>query len=144
MKIFTSITIFLLSLNTIAAIFEENCSSADARLKITTGLSKNTVTLTEAGLTPQGYYEESATEYSLADVRIQKSDEASVVNEVNSTCENGYGWENVKTITTKKVTVTKDDGSEFPKKTAGLSKDKKSVEKYVICESEVKEQVRCD
>lgn len=111
-----------------ASYYQSVCTSADGYTKIANGHSKNFVKLTE--YTYGSVYSVDTIDYKRSDLDIK---ELKNMELDSKTICNRYLYSK-KTITYKKLSITKKDGSLFPSSTIGVSKDLKSVEADMLCE----------
>lgn len=128
------------SLNATASFMQEECSNADATVRLSTGHVSNKVVFTVVSES-----QSSAVQVALMDLSRETLAKTDVENNHNSSCkpgdQHGIGfWDNISTV---KVKITKKDGSSFPSGTAHASEDLKSVVTTLICHRHVNSMYPC-
>jgi hypothetical protein len=68
-----------------------------------------------------------------------------VIDNNDKACRNpgDFVWGSVEETSVEKITITKTDGSEFEGSYSGLSRDKKAISDYVICNTFRSWQYKC-
>ena len=138
-------TTMLISFNAMGSFMQEECSNADATIRLSTGHVSNKVVFREITSDPNSTYTETKVPVLLMDLSTERLATTEVENNHRTSCnsgdEHGIGfWDNISVVKTK---ITKKDGSLFSKNTAHVSEDLKSVTTTLICHRHVNSMLPC-
>lgn len=127
-----------------ASWYQTFCSDAEATTRTADGHNDNFVEITERKWDNDGP-KENRIRFENGEVTANELSEQRISHEENRACGDGqeYGWYSASTVTVKKVSITKEDGSLFSENTLGVSKDLKSVDVVLVCKADVTSEMPC-
>lgn len=127
-----------------ASWYQDFCSDAEATTRTANGHNENFVEVTERKWNNDGP-QENRIRFEKGEVMVNELDVQQISKEEKKACGEGqeYGWYAASTVTVKKVSLTKEDGSLFSEDTIGVSEDRKSVSAVFVCKSDVTSEMPC-
>ena len=147
MKALLTLTVLVASLSAQASFFQEYCSSADQTVTQKMGHMDTELSVTERIYSNTGVTENKIKlAYHDDNIEINYSEEKEIFSKNESNCDpktgHGYGtWSNAES---KKLTISKKDGSLFSQNIVGVSADQKSISAYVICQTDGNSMIMCE
>lgn len=119
-----------------ASYYEINCSNGEGTIKIAEGHRENSITLTEKIWDNSVGRYSSKTHKLYEGIYVDFVSSCPVENPSPDACtkDGNMNMRYSAFSNLSKISITKEDKSEFSKDFVGVSKDQKSIEAYVICD----------
>ena len=134
----------LLSTASFGSAFQIDCSNATGQIKVSSGHFSNKIILTEY-VSPAV---NNSVEYEPRATPVENLTVDTVLETISfNTCDDGSvggGMAQSESWYSKKVSITKEDGTLFPSNTIGINEDGTAVEAWLICKSFMNSRVPCN
>ena len=129
MRYLAAFFMLLLSINVKASFVQEYCSNGEGTVMTASGHNNNFVQVTERFFN-HGNPLETKIKLRRGNLAINKTNSTEIAR-INTS---KWCWQD---ISTKQISISKNDGTTFSKNIVGVSEDKKSVNAFIICEKTI-------